>query len=89
MPSYSFKALIRKERFFIAECPELGIEARGRSLDEALACLRVETIDYILSLGDTEVRAIASSAGGSTARRGGVIIRRYSIDTDTIAEERL
>ncbi|MDZ4717755.1 MAG: hypothetical protein SH847_04745 [Roseiflexaceae bacterium] len=87
MPFYSFKAIIRKERFFIAECPELGIEARGRSVDEALACLRVETIDYILSLGDIAVRAIASPAGGSTMRRGGVIIRRYSIDTDSLTEE--
>lgn len=87
MPSYSFKALIRKERFFIAECPELGIEARGRSVDEALACLRIETIDYLATLGASALLAFSGASGGSPARRGGVVIRRYTVDLDRITEE--
>ena len=86
MPSYTFKAYIRRERFFVAECPELGIEAQGRSVEEALACLRLETIEYIESLGEIDIRTIAASPNQPSAHRAGVITRRYTIDVPVAQE---
>lgn len=79
----TFKAIIRKERFFIAECPELGLEAQGRNVDEAVNGLKLATEEYFESLGGEaaltayplpEARQLASD------HRTGIMTRRYQVD---------
>jgi predicted RNase H-like HicB family nuclease len=87
MPSYTFKALIRKERFYVAECPELGVEAQGRSVEEALAGLRIATEEYLQSLGAAPHHQIGARAHAAAARHGGVLMRRYSVEVDHAPQE--
>jgi hypothetical protein len=90
MTTFSFKALIYRRRFFVAECLELGIEAEGRSPDEALACLRVETEDYLATLGpnpSATLAALSSRASHSSAHEKGVLSRRYTVEIHNLYEE--
>jgi len=87
MPAYTFKALIRKERWFVAECAELGISAHGRSFDEALAALRIATVDYLTTLGALDRRLVVARAASAPARMGGVVSRRYVVELTETTEE--
>lgn len=83
-----FKALIHRERFYIAECPDLGLEAQGRNPDEALAGLRLATQEYLVTLGDDLATVLATldtlgkASGMAGQRRAGVLSRRYSVEID-------
>jgi hypothetical protein len=92
MATLTFKALIYRRRFFVAECLELGIEAEGRSPDEALACLRVETEEYLATLGPdpaVTLAALSSRASHSSAHEKGVLSRRYTVEIHDLNEETL
>lgn len=86
MASYTFKAIIRRERFFVAACEELGLEAQGRSVEEAVACLRIETAEYLMSLGGRAAHAIAARSHRSGSRSGGVMAQRYTVEIDDMID---
>ena len=59
MKKYRFSAVITREgKFYVSDCPELGITSQGLSLDEALANLK-EAIE--LYLRDEELDTLLSS----------------------------
>jgi predicted RNase H-like HicB family nuclease len=83
MPSYNFKALVHRERFFIAECAELGLTAQGRSVEEAIASLRITTEEYLLTLGDNigaTLQALDTRPISHEQRGKGVLTRRYRVE---------
>jgi hypothetical protein len=87
MAAYTFEALIRKERWFVAECPELGIAAHGRSFGEALAALRIATVDDLTTLCALDRSLVAARAASAPACMGGVVARRYVVELTETTEE--
>ena len=83
MAFHSFKALIHRERFFVAECAELALSAQGRSVEEALAGLRIATEEYLATLGDnveSTLRALDARPITHEQRGKGTIMRRYRVE---------
>jgi predicted RNase H-like HicB family nuclease len=83
MPFHSFKAIIHRERFFVAECAELGLTAQGRSVEEALAGLRIATEEYLATLGehvDATLRMLDARPIPHEQRGKGTLMRRYRVE---------
>ena len=58
--TYKFTAIITREgKFFVSECPELGITSHGLSLDEALENLK-EAIHLYLKDEDIAELSLAT-----------------------------
>jgi len=46
--NYKFTAVITREgKFFVADCPELGVTSQGLSMEEALENLREAILLYL------------------------------------------
>jgi hypothetical protein len=91
MTTLTFKAFIRKERFFVAECPELGLTATGLRPEHALACLKAETEEYLASLGNDPAAVLAllrTRSDYDGPRDRGVLTRRYTVELqDGLSDE--
>ena len=58
MANYRFSAvIIREGKFYVSDCPELGVTSQGPSLEEALANLK-EAVELYLKDEDLDALGI-------------------------------